>query len=188
MERPNCCLSSPHCRKIAEVLFFPKPPGFHTTAREPKRAHFTVPAFNTTRIQRRHPERHKKSEMVAGEGKKAKFPAEGGPAEGGVLRKWSTDVQTGFRVWVFGVWAFWVQKIWPKPETQKLAKVGLPQVGRSGLTLSVPVPCFPSDLTVTWFSEHAGSIMPLVPLINCNSASLTGSSHQFLGSGFIHQL
>ena len=34
------------------------PPGFHTTAREPKRAHFRVPAFkNTTKIQRKDPKR-----------------------------------------------------------------------------------------------------------------------------------
>ena len=50
-----------------------KPPGLHTTAQEPKQAHFTSPAVqkhhqNSTR---RHPERHKKSEMVAGEGKKS---------------------------------------------------------------------------------------------------------------------
>ena len=54
----------------------PKPPGLHTTAREPKRAHFRAPALqkhhqNSTR---RHPERHKKSETVAGKGeKRAKF-------------------------------------------------------------------------------------------------------------------
>ena len=66
----------------------PKPPGFHTTAREPKRAHFRAPAFkhhqNSTR---RHPERQKKSEMVAGERKKSEIL--GGPAEG-----WSGGVQT----------------------------------------------------------------------------------------------
>ena len=37
------------------------PPGFHTTAREPKRAHLRVPAFkNTTKIQRENPQRGKK--------------------------------------------------------------------------------------------------------------------------------
>ena len=47
------------------------PPGFHTTAREPKRT-FLGPGLqkhhqNSTR---RHPERHKKSETVAGKGRK----------------------------------------------------------------------------------------------------------------------
>ena len=188
MERPNCCLSSPHCRKIAEVPFFRSRRGF-TRQPESPNVHISRSRPSTPPEFKEDTQRDtKRARWWREREKRAKFPAEGGPAEGGVLRKWSRDVQTGFRVWVFGVWAFWVQKIWPKPETQKLAKVGLPKVGRSGLTLSVPVPCFPSDLTVTWFSEHAGSIMPLVPLINCNSASLTGSSHQFLGSGFIHQL
>ena len=79
------------------------PPGFHTTAREPKRAHLRVPVFkNTTKIQRRGPTREgEKNENCGGRGKKkrAKFwavrrravrrravrrrggPAEGGPAE-----------------------------------------------------------------------------------------------------------
>ena len=66
----------------------PKPPGFHTTAREPKRAHFRVPAFkNTTNIQREDTQRGKKRmNFAAGEGKKrAKFWAvqrKGGPGEG----------------------------------------------------------------------------------------------------------
>ena len=53
----------------------PKPLGFHTTAREPNRAHFSFPAFkNTTKIQREDAQRDtKKSEMVAGEEKSAKF-------------------------------------------------------------------------------------------------------------------
>ena len=39
------------------------PPGFHTTAREPKRAHLSVPAFkNTTKIQREDlPEREERN-------------------------------------------------------------------------------------------------------------------------------
>ena len=37
------------------------PPGLHTTAREPKRAHFRVPAFkNTTKFQRKDPQERKK--------------------------------------------------------------------------------------------------------------------------------
>ena len=52
------------------------PPGFHTTAREPKRAHFGVPAFkNTTKIQREDTQRGKKrTNFPVGEGRKrAKF-------------------------------------------------------------------------------------------------------------------
>ena len=47
----------------------------HTTAREPKRAHLRVPAFNhTTKIQRNDPQERKKMKIVAGEEKKnAKF-------------------------------------------------------------------------------------------------------------------
>ena len=60
-------------------------PGFHTTAREPKRAHLRVPAFkNTTKIQREDPQRErerkkKRAKMGAGEGKKREIL--GGPAE-----------------------------------------------------------------------------------------------------------
>ena len=37
------------------------PPGFHTTVREPKRAHLRVPVFkNTTKVQREEPQREKK--------------------------------------------------------------------------------------------------------------------------------
>ena len=72
----------------------PEVPGFHTTTREPKRAHLgsrpsKTPDQNSTR---RHPERHKKSEMVTGEGKKSEIlggPAEGGPVEGGSGGSWS---------------------------------------------------------------------------------------------------
>ena len=44
------------------------PPGFHTTAREPKCAHLRVPVFkNTTKIQRKgHPKRGKKKERNFG--------------------------------------------------------------------------------------------------------------------------
>ena len=61
-----------------------EPPGFHTTAREPKRAHLRVPVFkNTAKIQRKRPkEREKRMKTVVGEGKK-KSEILGGPAEGG---------------------------------------------------------------------------------------------------------
>ena len=54
----------------------PKPSGFHTTAREPKRAHLRVPTFkNTTKIPLENPqEREERMKMGAGESKKkAKF-------------------------------------------------------------------------------------------------------------------
>ena len=66
------------------------PPGLHTTAREPKRAHLSAPAFkNTTKIQREDPpEREERMRFPVGERKKrAKFWAvqgKGGPAEEGV--------------------------------------------------------------------------------------------------------
>ena len=70
------------------------PPGFHTTTREPKRAHLRVPVFkNTTKIQRKRPTREgEKNQNCGGRGKKKseilggpaeEGPAEGGPAEGG---------------------------------------------------------------------------------------------------------
>ena len=58
------------------------PPGFHTTAQEPKRANFRVPAFkNTTKIQREDPQRGKKNEFSGGRGKK-KSEILGGPGGG----------------------------------------------------------------------------------------------------------
>ena len=65
------------------------PPGFHTTAREPKRAHLSAPVSkNTTKIQREDTHRGKKrTNFAAGEGKKrAKFwevQGKGGPGKGG---------------------------------------------------------------------------------------------------------
>ena len=79
---------------LSWVSSAPKPPGLHTTAREPKRAHFRAPTFkNTTKIQREDPqEREERKKIMAGEGKKrAKcwavrrraLPVGGGPGEGG---------------------------------------------------------------------------------------------------------
>ena len=57
--------------------------GFHTTAREPKRAHLRVLAFrNTTKIQREDPQRETKSENGGGRGEKKREilgPAPFGP-------------------------------------------------------------------------------------------------------------
>ena len=63
-------------------ILVPKPPGFHTTTREPKRGHLRVPDFkNTTKIQREYTQRGKKrTNFALGEGKKSEFL--GGPGEG----------------------------------------------------------------------------------------------------------
>ena len=68
------------------------PPGFHTTAREPKRAHFRVPAFkNTTKIQREDTQRdtERAKRWREREEKKRNFgrPSGGGSSGGGVRRK-----------------------------------------------------------------------------------------------------
>ena len=47
------------------------PPGFHTTTREPKRAHLSVPVFkNTTKIQREDPRERRNNEISGGREKK----------------------------------------------------------------------------------------------------------------------
>ena len=53
----------------------PKPPGFHTTAREPKRAHLSATALqNTTKIQREDPREGRKERILRREReKRAKF-------------------------------------------------------------------------------------------------------------------
>ena len=64
------------------------PPGFHTTAREPKCAHFTVPALQKhQQNSRKDPKRErKKKEIVAGGGKKERnFGRSGGGLSGGGL-------------------------------------------------------------------------------------------------------
>ena len=68
---------------LCEAPAAPKPHGLHTTTREPKRAHFRVPAFkNTTKIQREDTQRGKKrTNFAAGEEKK-KSEILGGPGEG----------------------------------------------------------------------------------------------------------
>ena len=73
---------------------------FHTTTQE-----LQTCTFQGSGVQKHHqnstrrpPERHRKSETVAGKGRKrAKFlggPAEGGPVEGGSGGRWSREVQT----------------------------------------------------------------------------------------------
>ena len=59
------------------------PPGFHTTTREPKRAHLSAPVFKNhhQNSTRRHPEREEKKEISGGrENKKSEIL--GGPGEG----------------------------------------------------------------------------------------------------------
>ena len=67
---------------------------FHTTAREPKRAHLRVPAFQiTTKIPREDPQRHKKNANGSEKGKKrAKFWASGAGGLGELSAH--TDTQT----------------------------------------------------------------------------------------------
>ena len=66
------------------------PPGFHTTAREPKRAQFaptlqTPPKFHEKTPQReRERERERKKERKMGAGEEKKGELLGGPAEGGL--------------------------------------------------------------------------------------------------------
>ena len=47
----------------------PKPPGFHTTAREPKRAHLTAPALQTPKLHEKTPREGRKEEHGGGKGK-----------------------------------------------------------------------------------------------------------------------
>ena len=119
------------------------PPGFHTTAREPKRAHFRVQAYkNTTKLHKRG----KMMKIVASDGKKsAKFWA--------VRRRrgplWR-DGSAKRRKHQFGPKSAWPSrppKIRPK-SVKELAEVGLAKVGhdrpkyvgpsRPGLTQPVP--------------------------------------------------
>ena len=59
------------------------PPGFHTTAREPKRAHFRVPAFtNTTKKFNERTPRERKKERKLWREREKKSEILGGPAEG----------------------------------------------------------------------------------------------------------
>ena len=72
-----------------------KPPGFHTTTREPKRAHLSAPALQTPPKFNEKTPREKKSETVAGKGKH-KSEILGGLAEGGLVEgrssvRWSRD-------------------------------------------------------------------------------------------------
>ena len=69
----------------------PKPPGLHTTAREPKRAHFRIPAFeNTTKIQREDTQRDTKRTTWEREREREKKTRNFGRSGGG----WSDGVQT----------------------------------------------------------------------------------------------
>ena len=72
-----------------------KPPGFHTTTREPKRAHFRVPVFkNTTKIQREDTQRETIRSKMGGGREKNKSEVLGGPAEGGPGKSKPTTTTT----------------------------------------------------------------------------------------------
>ena len=59
------------------------PLGFHTTTREPKRAHLSTPVFkNTTKFQREDTQRGKKRTNFCGGRGKKKSETLGGPGEG----------------------------------------------------------------------------------------------------------
>ena len=116
------------------------PPGFHTTARELQTCIFEGPgASNTTKIPREDPpERHKKSEMVAGEGEKARNfgpPTLRGPTLRG------TEGCLFFCFFIF-LFCFLKKKAkrksdWPKSVKQRLATVGLAKVGISRIAVGV---------------------------------------------------
>ena len=59
-----------NCKIVLDIL--KKPPGFHTTACEPKRAQFGTDASNTTKIPREDPQSEKKRENGSGRGKKGR--------------------------------------------------------------------------------------------------------------------
>ena len=72
------------------------PPGFHTTTREPKRAHLRARRFKTPpKFHEKTSRERQKEQKCAGEGKKSEIlggladggPAEGCPAEGGPVER-----------------------------------------------------------------------------------------------------
>ena len=50
---------------LVEFWWCLKPPGFHMTTREPKRAHLRVPVFTKTKIQREDPQRERQRERTS---------------------------------------------------------------------------------------------------------------------------
>ena len=77
----NCMNDSSDFQDAESVRSGQWPPGLHTTTRELQTKTFESRRFNhTTKIPREDPQREKKSEMGAGEGKKREIS--GGQAEG----------------------------------------------------------------------------------------------------------
>ena len=71
-----------NCKIVHDIL--KKPSGFHTTAREPKRAQLAPTLQTPPKFHEKTPRERKRAKMV-GEGKKGEIlggPAEGGFAEG----------------------------------------------------------------------------------------------------------
>ena len=130
------------------------PPGFHTTARELQTCIFEGPgASNTTKIPREDPpERHKKSEMVAGEGEKARNfgpPTLRGPTLRG------TEGCLFFCFFIF-LFCFLKKKAkrksdWPKSVKQRLATVGLAKVGISRIAVGSCL-TFPTFLAIDFLA------------------------------------
>ena len=87
------CLEAPRPSNVyvwsslvsCEAPAAPKPPGLHTTAREPKRAHLRVPVFTKKKREDTQRERQKEQNLVREREKRERNldgPAEGGPKEG----------------------------------------------------------------------------------------------------------
>ena len=66
----------------------PKPPGFHTTEREPKRAHLSPPALQTPKFNEKTPRETQKERNGSGRGKN-KREILGGAEGGGSGVGWS---------------------------------------------------------------------------------------------------
>ena len=88
---------------LAKVGLFPKPLEFHTTSREPKRAHSGGPAFKiTTKIPRKkYPQEREERMKRSGRGKKTKFwvVRRRGVWRREVQRRGAVLGQRGLKVW-----------------------------------------------------------------------------------------
>ena len=92
----------------------PKPPGFHTTAREPKRAHLSAPALQTPKFHEKTPREGGKERILWREGKKRE---------------------------ILGPPPFWAPPFWAPPFEAPFFQVWAPALGSStlrGLTVRAP--------------------------------------------------
>ena len=151
-----------NCKIVLDIL--QKPPGFHTTTREPKRAVGTD-ATNTTKIPREDPQREKKSENGGGgRGKKGRnFGLSGGGGSRGGAPKAGVP-KSGARI--VGPRRVGVRKV----QAQKYKKWGPEGGGPAGwgaqnFTLFSPLPPL--------FSFF----LPLLVVVSWNSGGVT-EGHQ----------